>query len=750
MRSQRIVMTGARQDTLYTLLIGIAGCLAFSSNTSANEAGLQDDKRFEIIRTETPPVIDGTIDDAVWATAAVIDDFVVSEPNEGEEPAEKTQIFVLYDEDALYIAMRAWDRHANGIVAQVLRQGESIITDDDVVIILDPFNNQRSGYLFAVNPNGVRLDALFKNTTQLEFNWDGIYKAATSRDDEGWTAEFEIPFKTLSFDPENDTWGINFRRDLRRTGERYIWAARNRALNPSVTGKAVGFRDIDQGNGLDIVPSFAVNRFKDFSNSVSNVDYNPSLDIFYKITPSLTTSLTINTDFSATEVDDRQVNLTRFGLFFPEKREFFLRDTDIFEFGGIGARAGLNALDNTAASRPSKESGRPFFSRTIGLSGSGLPIDIEVGGKISGRIGRWDVGAMAVRQDEFGTIDASDIVVVRGAANVLRESSVGFILTDGDPGSNLNSSTVGIDFRYNNSRLANGKILQAEAWALQTDTEGLSGDDNAFGFGISMPNLDGWRAGIGYKDFEANYRPSLGFVDRRGVRDHTAALGYTHRRPSGYIRTIYSGIDAQRIEHQTDGLQSETIRVRPLELRNAVEDSLKFNYTSTREVLNTPFEISPGVIIAPGNYSFDQYGFDVSATGARRVSGRLSFQKGDFFGGNLTNIFGELTWVFNPHFRVSGSYNINDVSLPGGDFQTRLVRLKTDVIFSSKWSWVNLIQYDNVSETAALNSRLEWIPEAGREAFIVLNHNLEDFDKDNRFQSLQSEFAVKFSYTIRF
>ena len=366
----------------------------------ARQSQPSGEKEFRIIRTDTPPVIDGRLDDAVWATAPVIDDFVASQPNEGDEPVEYTQVYALYDRNSLYLAARAWTSTPDLVVARVLRHGELLFSDDTFGIILDPFNNQRSGYLFAVNPNEVREDAIFENTSSLQFDWDGIFYAAASQDGDGWTVEVETPFKTLSFDPENETWGINFVRRIPRRGEMLLWVARNRSIDPSVTGKLIGIRDVDQGRGLDVVPSVSVRYKKDHQVSVTGTDFDPSVDLFYKITPSLNASLTANTDFSATEVDDRQVNLTRFNLFFPEKRDFFLRDADIFQFGRIASnRRGRAEVTFKAASPASRESGRPFFSRRVGLNAAGLPVDLNYGGKLSARIGRWDVGALAIRQD---------------------------------------------------------------------------------------------------------------------------------------------------------------------------------------------------------------------------------------------------------------------------------------------------------------------------------------------------------------
>lgn len=736
-----------RITVLQLLAVALAAAVVSLGHAQVAESTVE--KEFRIVRTDTPPVIDGRLDDAVWATAAVIDDFVVSQPNEGDEPTEYTQVYALYDSEALYVAARAWMNTPDIVTAQVLRQGESIFADDDFAIILDPFNNQRSGYFFAINPNGVREDALYENTTSMEFNWDGIFYAAATQDEGGWTVEVELPFKTLSFDPDNDTWGINFLRRVQRLGETVMWVARNRSVNPSVTGAMVGVQDVNQGRGLDVVPSLSVSRAERHAMSFTETDFDPSIDVFYKVTPSLNASLTVNTDFSATEVDDRQVNLTRFNLFFPEKRDFFLRDTDIFQFGRITGNQ-FGEVGFTAASRASRESGRPFFSRKIGLNATGLPVDLNYGGKLSGRIGRWDVGALAIRQDELAGIEATDIVVARAAANVLSESSIGFIATKGDPGSNLDNSVLGLDFRFLNTRLPGGRIARGDAWYLDSESENLNGDSAAFGLGVQLPNPTGWQGGFDLREIQEHYDPALGFVDRRGVRDFNVAVGYRHRPREGFLRAIFAGVDAQQVDLLEGGQQSKIIKFRLFEGEGRRNDEFGVNYTSNSEVLYRPFEISPGVVIPTGLYEFGQYGFDVRTAGQRLVMVNGGVRTGEFFEGDIFNIRAQVSWNASRHFRASAGYDYNKIDLPQGEFETRLVRLRMDLIFSSKWSWVNLVQYDNVSETAGLNSRIEWIPAPGREGYIVLNHNIGDPDRDDRFDPISSDLSLKFSYTFRF
>ena len=704
-------------------------------------------KTVAIVHVDTAPVLDGRLDDEVWSQAAVIDDLHQIAPVEYEPSSEYTRIRLLYTDEALYVGAELRYQDTEQVSAKVLRQGESFFGDDLFGVLLDPFHDRRSGYRFDVNPNGIRNEMLFQNVNQRQQNWQGIWQAESVRTEAGWTTEMRIPFKTLSFDPSSDTWGINFMRWMPRKSEWLGWVSRNRSQNPSVAGTVTGFSDLQQGMGLDVVPALSVTGHKGCASCASDSDTDPSLDVFYKLTPGLNASLTVNTDFSATEVDDRQVDLSRFSLFFPEKRDFFLADADIFEFGRIGGDIGFGQRPIFAP--PTLENGRPFFSRRLGLSNAGQPVDLDYGAKLSGRAGRWNIGTLAMRQAGHGDVEATDVFVGRVAANVLSESSVGMIVTHGDPLSNLDNSLMGVDFRYQNSRLPGNRTLEGEAWFQQTDTTGLDGDDQAYGARLRSPNNRGLRGGVGVKALQRNFNPALGFVNRRGIRDQTAELGYIHRS-NGLIREVYGGVDAQRIDLLTGGLQSEVLALRALELETATRERVNLIYTANREFVADAFEISEGVIIAPGEYAFDESGFDFSTGNHRVLAGGLNYRTGEFYDGSREMIRADLTWRPSVHFRSSVTYNYNDVHLPQGDFVVRLVRMQADIIFSSTVSWVNLMQYDNVSETAGFNSRLHWIPQAGRELFLVLNHSLQDFDRDNTFHSDHADLTLKFNYTFRF
>ena len=716
----------------------------------AQPVGETGDKSVRIVRTASAPVIDGVLDEGVWEQAGVLDDFHEVSPNEYEEPSQETRVYLLYDDTHLYIGAQLLDDRADRIAAKILRQGSQVGNDDYFGVILDPFLDRRSGYLFRVNPNGVRSESLYKNTSQTDDDWIGIWTARAGIHDRGWSVEMAIPFKTLSFDPGADSWGINFTRGIARSRETIGWVSRTRAQNPSIAGTVTGFRDLEQGLGLDVVPSLSMRESRDF-NPVGSTSLNePSVDVFYKFTPALTGVFTLNTDFSATEVDDRQVNLTRFSLLFPEKRDFFLQDADIFEFGRLASRG------TGRGGGSGSQNGRPFFSRTIGLSESRRPVDIDAGAKLTGRLGRWNLGVIDIRQDAFEEVEATNLFVGRAVANVLAESSVGVIVTDGDPHSNLDNSLVGMDFRYLNSRLPGRRTAEGEVWYQQSATPGLDGDDSAFGAGFQLRSPNRFGGDIRYVRLGEDFHPALGFANRVGIGELAATVSYDHRPRGRFYRNITFGPSFSRSERLADGsLQSESAGFR-IGINGHNGDRGSFRCSRVSEGLIRPFTIRrardprDNVVIPVGEYTFETCRAEFTSAGQRTFSVRLVAESGGFFDGREGTIQAGFVWRPSAHFAFDLNYQANEIELPHGAFTSRIARMRTDVVISSSLSWVNLIQWDNATDEFGINSRLHWIPQAGREVYLVLNHRLEDYDEDGSFRSMAADITAKVNYTIRF
>lgn len=708
-----------------------------------------------IVKTQNAPKIDGVVNDEEWREAVLIEDFHQVDPIEYGEPTERTEVYVMYDTDALYIGAKMFDSEPSKVTAQVLRQGESLRSEDRLKITLDPYNDKRSGYEFESNANGVRGGGIYVNG-DVDRNWEGVWEAKARLTDIGWTAELRIPFKTLSFDDEGD-WGFNVTRRIPRKNETMSWSSGNREYTPAYSGTLTGLSGLSQGIGLDIVPSFSVTSSRDYSEDQKETNYQPSLDLFYKITPSINGSLTFNTDFSATEVDDRQVDLSRFSLFFPEKRSFFLRESDIFEFGGIGSQS-----SNNASSRGDRENARPYFSRRIGLGADGSPVDIDAGAKVTGRYGALNFGVMSLRQGEATAndeiVDATTVSVARVSANILGESNVGFMVTDGDPRSNLGNSVFGLDFRYRNTQLANGRSIIGDVWYQQSKTDNLESNNDAFGFSLDSPNATGLRGSVSGREIQENFNPALGFVSRSNVRQYAGQVGYTHRFQDSYFRSIYSGIDVQRVNVLGGELQSENVLFRLAELENDTGDELVLRVEAVTENLLEDFEISDGVNIVADEYSFTQTELSIETAAQRKADVTLSYRFGDFYDGDIKSASVEVGWRLSKNYLFGVSYSQDKVDLLNGSFTTKLISGQFDFVLSNAISWVNLIQYDNVSESIGFNSRLQWSPKAGQNFYFVINQNyVEQLDDPlatnstrRSFQSETSDITLKFDYTYRF
>jgi hypothetical protein len=738
-----------------TILLGTIFLLI--GNLSVAQETVLDDKRIRINRITTAPDIDGRIGQAEWAGAARISDLHEVEPVEFTAPSERTVWYIAYDDKNLYVAGYAYDSEPEEIVANVLRQGGQLFSDDRMGIIIDAFNNKRSGYSFTLNPNGVRAEAIYATATRPSDEWDGIWRGASARVDDGWTVEMAIPFNTLTFDPANDTWGMNFQRRVARRAENIAWQSRNGAINPTVSGEVYGFENLSQGIGLDVVPSASTVYDKDWELDTSSTELNPSVDVSYKLTPSINGLLTINTDFAATEVDGRQLGLQRFSLFFPEKRSFFLTDFDIFQFGSVPIGMGFGS--RTTGTR-SGTNGLAFFSRRIGLTGDNEQVDIIAGTKVSGRIGDTDFGTLYILQDEYTNddnelIDKSDLIVGRVSTGVLEESSLGAIFTYGDPGSNINSSLYGADFLYRNTRLGKNRSMEGNFWLQKSDNEGVDGKDVAWSAVVGFPSRTGFEGGIQIHEVGENFDPAMGFANRRGVRLYGGEMGYRRILNNvSFLREISHGLELARWEYLDTGLvQTQEITADLVSFRSVEGDFARLEYSTQKEGLldgEQPLD-DIGILIPPGEYSFDRWGSFVRTARHRAWNLQLRVDDGGWYNGDKFHVNSEIGWAPNAHFNVKLALDYNKFDFPGVTAYTRQLTLANELSFNAKLSLVTLVQYDNISDDIGMNARFRYNISAGQDIWFVLNHNMvRDRSIDDRFHRTQSEAVAKIRYTFRF
>lgn len=687
-------------------------------------------------RTEHPPRIDGVLNEGEWDNAAVITNFTQVDPDEGASPTERTEVRLLYDDNNLYVLFRCFDSDPIGILARELQRDTDLSGSDRVSFVIDTFNDDRNGFFFQTNPAGARRDALVEEQRNLRFDWDGVWYERSGVDDEGWVAEFRIPFKTLSFDPRNTTWGFNASRFIRRRNEDIRWAApthdRN-LISLSEAGDINGLKGIAQGLGLDVKPSFTVRNKSTGSGFRRRIILEPSLDIFYKPSPFLTAALTLNTDFAETEVDDRQVNLTRFPLFFPEKRAFFLQDAGIFDFASI------------------RRSPLPFFSRRIGIGAGGKEKDIVAGIKLTGRAGNLNFGLLDVKMDNDPEVGAKNFTIGRFSLNLLGESSVGAIFTNGDPRTSGNNSLVGADFNYRNSKDFGDAVVTGTAWFEQTFSRGASrvgdgSDESAFGLRAAY-NSDTFRVSLNAEQIGANINPALGFVRRRGVRQFFSNIRRRWRY-SGAIKRFDIQAAGNFVTDLSGDTESIFLSTPEVFLETRAGDVLRLEHIVQREVLTAPFKISDGVVIPVGDYRWNRFEAELSTSSGRPIAFSLEFKAGGFFDGSRFDTIYSLQLRPSAKVFASVEFERNDIKLEEGDFATKIGRARINISFSPDVTWSNLIQYDNISNTLGLNSRIKWILTPGNEVFFVVN---QGFDVgDGQFRSVSTEISAKVGWTFRF
>jgi hypothetical protein len=691
--------------------------------------------------------VDGVLDEPVWRRAIPITDFRQSDPQYGEPVSERTEIRVVFTRDSLYIGAEFYDSDPGGMLGnQMIRDG-GLGSDDRFMWILDPFNDQQSGYFFETNPSGVLSDAQLIPSTQggqigVQQNraWDGIWMNRVRRHEGGWTSEVEIPFRTVSFNPSGGPWGFNVLRTVRRKNEDALWAGWQRGMglfNLTAAGQIEGIADVSQGRGLDVKP-YVIGTYTDMPGRIAGVDSlykgDVGVDLFYNITPQLKANLTINTDFAQTEVDDRQVNLTRFPVFFPEKRDFFLEGAGNFDF-----------------SREPNNDLTAFFTRRIGLGENGLPQRIDFGTKLGGQIGRFNIGAMHVRTGEEAGLAGEDFTVFRPKQLFFRQSHAGLIYTRRSTRDATTSDrhTIGADFQLATSQFRGDENLQFTGFAIKTPNGTGQGDDMGYGLRLSYPN-DLWLFRLQSKELQKNLDPAVGFVERPDTREATAIARFAPRpRNSTLIRQVAFQAWIETWWNTSGQLVEHNKQLTLMDLTFQSGDSANIQITPSHHYLPVDFTISRGITLpAGGDYRFTRYSFQVQTANRRTVSMNTRAEFGTFYSGHRREF--NTTLNIRPRRGVLATFTgqFNRVELAEGNFSTRLLRTVINTQFSPFVSVSNNIQFDSISRVLGWQSRFRWIVRPGNDIYFVWMNNW--LDTGDTLTTLDRNAAAKIVYTMRF
>ena len=694
--------------------------------------------------------LDGLLTEAFWATSPVIDQFTQQEPTEGQPASEATEVRVLFDDQNLYVGIRALDSEPDRIVSRILQrdrimqaggfdQRPVFAGDDAVAILFDPFHDNRNAYVFATNPNGAEFDALLADEGK-EFNvdWRGVWEVAGARTEEGWSAEFKIPLQTIRYPAgSGQPWGFNVTRMIRRKNEKDLWQGWSRDVGGfhrvSLAGDLLGLEDLPQtGRNLEVKPyvlAGARETRQDDGTLPRDTQQEFGLDLKTEVRPGLVLDLTFNTDFAQVEVDDEQVNLTRFGLFFPEKRDFFLENSGIFQFG-------------VAASPFEPPPFQMFFSRRVGIEeDEDEVVPILAGGRLTGRVGRQTVGLMTVFMDELdGLVDRESFSVARVKRDVGENNYVGLMVTD-RRSSKASNTVVGTDATYYLT-----PSLNVQGWLAQSFTRGEGGEDLAYSV---MADYSTDRKGAFFRHIAVGpeAEAQAGFIQRTDLR-RTDFYGRRSFRPGlQSLRKIDLFMGANLFTGYTGGLQDWAVG--PLSIIEfEAGGSVTIIAQAGQSRPDEQFDLADTLQVDPGTYDAGNIMVMGRTNPAQLVSFQGNLMLSQFYGGDLRAFGGTLNLAPSPQVALAFGFNRNRVQIPSGSFTADLVSLRAGYAFSTRLTTNLLVQYNSLDDLFSANFRLNFIHRPGSDLFLVLTE--ERGDEGDPWRLNDRGMVVKLTYLKRF
>ena len=693
------------------------------------------------IDTSQQPEIDGLMNEEIWLKAESTDQFFQSDPDEGQPGTEKTQARVLYDQDTLYVFIEAFDSRPDLLIAKTMSRDVGVSGGDTVSVKIDSLNSKRNAFLFTTNPAAVKIDAIIENNETTRIEWDAIWDVATTINDKGWTAEFEIPVRSISYSDNAPSWGLQINRIIGRKNEYIRWASPDRSISladVSKYGALQGIKQLNAGKGIEakIYGAASYNKVEQ-PDSITVSDIEASGDLYYRLTPKLTASATFNTDFSDTPLDSRQINTGRFSLFFPENRDFFLQDAAIFEFGGL-------VFDGVYFGAPN---GLPFFSRNIGLAG-GVNPNLDAGFKLSGEIGEFDIGLLSTRMGSVGSLDEQTLSAVRVSSTLSNDSKIGFMATSGDPRGEVEQNLFGLDYQYRRPA-GNGGTLSIDTSLVQASGDAQS--DGGFVGIAAKYQSDEWTNVFIARHYDEDYDPRQGFVNQRGIDNYNYMIWRFWRPKIDAIRQFDLGL--QGTNNIAKEKNSDNYFVGAFaNVMLPLGDTLNLSYKLDEVELSNAFSIAGLLPVGPSTYLYENTSLRYSSARSREFSVSFKVDCCEIYDGDYLSTTSSIFYHPSPSLNFQIHHIYNEFKLPSGELDFQIINSILDMSVSPKLKFSLQLQHDTISHQLSLFGRAFYEITPTFEGFVGIGHaaalQSEKYTRD--YQPLETGFAIRLGRTVRF
>ncbi|MFC1650326.1 DUF5916 domain-containing protein [Candidatus Latescibacterota bacterium] len=743
-RSKRIVWDALKDiDSLPDDFIArVVTGTATTGTVSPENISYEQVKRLSAVAIQSPVTFDGYLNEPFWKDAAAASGFTQQEPVEGVTSSEKTEVRIIFDEENLYIGVICFDKEPSKIVANELSVDVELAGDDNFSVVIDTFNDNRGGFYFSTNPNGARLDGKITGTrstgrkrpgdtrrrSDINLDWNGIWDVTANITAQGWTAEIVIPFKTLRFSYDQiQEWGINFERDISRKNEKSLWTSWRRndgLMQLTRSGILDNLKDIKRGSKLESIPYTFAGVEKNEGKTDNNL--KAGIDIKYPLTSELTLDFTTYTDFAQIEADQTIINLTRFDIRYPEKRDFFLEGAEIFNFSSIYTS--------------------PFNSREIGITPDIGQVPIIAGSKVTGKAGDYSLGLLVMQTDSKDFYPSTNYSVVRVKKDIFEKSFFGIIATNLYDADKHSDQSFGVDFSYKTDTFLKNKNFEISA-DIAENKSGADSGTHAARFMIRYPNdlLDLF---LYYKNVGDNYDPEMGFIQRNGIQQYTTRSAISPRPDIPFIKQLrFVPMNLEVYNDMSGRLESRKIETSPLGFTTKSEDIFSFSLLNSYEYLAEEFNIFKDINIPVGDYDWWNYATTYQTNPNRRVSMTVLYQWGDFYNGTKNTAETLMNVKLNKYFSFTSDIAYNDLVINEKRFDTRAYNIRLNSNVSTRLNARTYIQWNNEDKLANLNFRIHFIPKIGSDIYFVYNHLLDGY---RDYRTTYNTAVCKIAYRITF